>query len=192
MLKKKKLKPNCYDYIIWFIVHLSGDTYKLQGIHLWNYLIHSHFKFGRTQADLVHSLTLKTLNQMCSNWSRVPFPKHVLSSCWTAHFRDRSAERLLNYTVKENAHKEELHLCQKQNPRQPQRSYTAVKHLISLFCQTSESIISHTNGLNYDQMSWVTCCHETPWVLFSQVSTCVTQCEAVSPGSIWWLVQARV
>lgn len=45
---------------------------------------------------------------------------------------------------------------------EPQRSCAAVKLLISLFCQTSESIISYTNGLNYDQMSWVTCCHETP------------------------------
>lgn len=45
---------------------------------------------------------------------------------------------------------------------EPQRSCAAVKWLISLFCQTSESIISYTNGLNYDQMSWVTCCHETP------------------------------
>lgn len=45
---------------------------------------------------------------------------------------------------------------------EPQRSCAAVKRLISLFCQTSESIISYTNGLNYDQMSWVTCCHGTP------------------------------
>lgn len=45
---------------------------------------------------------------------------------------------------------------------EPQRSCAAVKRLISLFCQTSESIISYTNGLNYDQMSWVTCCYETP------------------------------
>jgi len=36
---------------------------------------------------------------------------------------------------------------------EPQRSCAAVKRLISLFCQTSESIISYTNGLNYDQMS---------------------------------------
>lgn len=45
---------------------------------------------------------------------------------------------------------------------EPQRSCAAVKWLSSLFCQTSESIISYTNGLNYDQMSWVTCCHEAP------------------------------
>lgn len=154
-----------------------------------------HFRFSRTHADLVHTPTLKTLNQMYSNRSRVPFPKHVFSSCWTTCYRGRSAERLLNYTAKESAKREELHLWLKQNPLdpcQPQRSCAAVKQLISLFCQTSESIISHTNGLNYDQMSWVTCCHETPWVLFSQVSTCVTQCEAMSPGSIWWLMQARV
>lgn len=150
----------------------------------------------RIHAGLVHSLTLKTLNQMCSNCSREPFPKHVLSSCWTTCFRDRSAERLLNYSVKENAQGEELHLWLKQNPLdpcQPERSCAAVKlKLIGLFCQTSESTISHTNGLNYDQMSWVTCCHETPRALFSQVSTCVTQCQAMSPGSSWWLVQARV
>lgn len=128
-------------------------------------LFDSHcFRISRTHADLVHCLTVKTLNQMCNNRSRLLFPQHILSSCSTICYRAGSAERLLNHAANKNRDRSCTSDCRR-IPRvhvEPQRSCAAVKRLISLFCQTSESIISYTNGLNYDQMSWVTCCHGTP------------------------------